>query len=176
VALRADLRGELVFLPEVVGAEQSGFFDADAQRLFHVAVQVAVQRPIADERVRMVRRAAEHRVEALVIEALAPVDVGLGLGEPLGAVREVLLVHVAESHDVLAGDGVEMGVGPAPGADHGDVELVAWCVGSGEHAAGQDGQPGPKGGAGFEELTSLHGDILLSPGAGLPARRDAPAV
>lgn len=53
--------------------------------------------------------AAQHRIQTFLIEALAPIDVVLGLGEPLGGLGEVPLIDIAQGHDILAGDRVEMG-------------------------------------------------------------------
>ena len=73
-------------------------------------------------------------------------------GETFRAKGQVLLVHVAQGDDVLAGDAVEMGFAAAPGAEQGDVELVAGGVGSEEPGPRQD-EPGGSGeGDGFEEV------------------------
>ena len=86
----------------------------------------------------------------------------LALGNFLRAEGQVLLVHVAQGDDVLAGDAAEMGFAPAPGADQGDVQLVAGRVGPEESGARQD-EPGGSGeGDGFEELASFHGAILAT--------------
>jgi len=59
--------------------------------------------------VREVRRRADHRVQALLIEALPPVHVRLGRREPLGRLAQVILVHVAQGDDVLAPQPAEKG-------------------------------------------------------------------
>ena len=125
-----------MFVLEVVCADDACFFNGVAQGLFAVAVQAAIQRPIGDESVRMVRSAANHGIDVLLLEALAPIDVGFGFRELLGGGGDVLLVHITQGHDVLARDRAKMREGPAPCTDHGYIELVARCVGPGERAAG----------------------------------------
>jgi hypothetical protein len=82
--------------------------------------------------------AADHGVQVLLIQALAPVNVVLGLGEARGGEGQVLLIHVAEGDDVFLGEAVEVGFAAAPGAEEGDVELVAGRVGAEELRAGKD--------------------------------------
>ena len=120
-------------------------------------MQVAVQRPVGDEGVRVVGRADDHGVEVLLIEALPPVDVGLGLGEPLQGVGKALFVHVAQRDHVLVGQRVVVRQAAAPDADQGDVELVAGGVLARAGAAGQEQQSGPGGGGGLQELATIHG-------------------
>ena len=138
VALGADLGGELVLVLEIVGADDAGLLDAVGQRLLAVDVLAAVHGPIGDEGVRVVGGAADHGVDVLLVEALAPIHVLLGPGKLRRGEGQVLLVHVAEGDDVLVGQAVEVGFAAAPGADEGDVELVAGCVGAEEAGAGED--------------------------------------
>ena len=65
----------------------------------------------AGQGVGVVGRADDHRVEVLLVEQLAPVDVGLGLGELLGGLGQVVVVDVAQGDDVLAADAVHVGRG-----------------------------------------------------------------
>ena len=81
VPLHADLRGKLVLFLHPVRADDAGLFHADRQRLLAIDVQIAIQGPIGDEGVRVIGRADDHGVEVFLLEALPPVDVGLGLGE-----------------------------------------------------------------------------------------------
>ena len=104
----------------------------------------------------MIGGAADHGVDIFLIEALPPVHVGLGVGKPLGPESQVFFVDVAEGHDVLAGDGAKVGFTASPGADQGDVELVAWRVGSEQGRVGEDEPGGAGEGSRFEELTSFH--------------------
>jgi hypothetical protein len=73
----------------------------------------------------------------------------------------VFLVHVAERHDVFLGEAVEMGFAAAPGAEEGDVELVAGRVGAEEPGAGKDHAGGAGERDGFEEVATFHGSILM---------------
>ena len=121
VALRADLGGELVLVLEIVGADHAGFLDAVGERLFAVDMLAAIHGPVGDERVHVIGGAADHRLNVLLVKAFAPVNVLLSVGKLLRAECQVLLVHVAQGDDILAGDTAEMGFAPAPGADEGDV-------------------------------------------------------
>ena len=156
VSLHADLRGKLVFPLQPVGPHDAGFLDANRQRLLHVDVQVAIERPVGNEGVGVVGRAAKHGVNVFLIEALPPVDVGLGVRESLQGVRKPLLVHVAERDHVLVRQHVVMRQAAAPDADQRDVQLVAGGVLARPCAAGQDEQSG-SGGGGLQELATMHG-------------------
>jgi hypothetical protein len=57
---------------------------------------------------------------------------------------------------VLAGDGAEVGFTAAPGADQGNVQLVAGGVGPEEFGARKNERAGADEGGRFEELASLH--------------------
>ena len=62
-----------------------GRWHADAQRLLAENMHIAVQRPVGDEGMVMVRRADDDRLDTLLLQALPPVVVGLGAGEKPGA-------------------------------------------------------------------------------------------
>jgi hypothetical protein len=83
VPLHADLRGQLVLFLQPVRPHDARFLDADRQRFLHVHVQITIECPIGDERMRVVGRAADHGVEVFLVEAFPPIDVGLGLGKSL---------------------------------------------------------------------------------------------
>jgi hypothetical protein len=97
MTLHADLRGELAFLRLPRRTHGARLVHRDGQRLLAVAVQVAFQRPVGDEGMRVVRRADDDGVEVFVIEALAPVDVGRGTGKRFSASgkRASLMSHSA---------------------------------------------------------------------------------
>ena len=76
-------------------------------------------------------------------KALAPVHVLLGLGKFLGAESQMLLIDIANGDDVFAGERVEMSFGPAPGADQGDVQLVARRIRPKKFDARQDQPAAP---------------------------------
>ena len=67
----------------------------------------------ASQRMDLVGRADHDGVEALVIDRLAPIDIGLGLGELLGCGGQVTLVDVAQGDDVLAADRAHVGAAGA---------------------------------------------------------------
>ena len=160
MALGADLGGELVLVLEIVGADDADLLHAVAQRLLAVDMLAAVHAPVGDESVGVIRRAADHRLNVLLVEALPPVHVLLGPGKLLRPKSQVLLVHVAQGDDILAHEAAEMGFAAAPRADEGDIELVAGGIGTEEFGSRQD-KPGGSGESdGSEELTSFHGASL----------------
>ncbi len=79
VNLRAHLRGELALVLEVRLADDAGLVHGVGQRLLAIDVLAAVHRPDVDEGVGVVGRRADNGVDVLLVEALAPVGVGLGL-------------------------------------------------------------------------------------------------
>jgi hypothetical protein len=102
----------------------------------------------------------EHRVDVLLrLEHLAEVGVVRGVGAALGGVAEVVLVDVAQRHDLRVGhlqDALDV-LPPAAGdADDGDGELLVGRDGAGDAGpTGGDPHPGAEGGAGgLEELTT----------------------
>ena len=156
MALGADLGGELALVLEIVGADHADLLHAVAERLLAVDMLAAVHAPVGDEGVGMIRRAADHRLDVLLVEELPPVHVLLGPGELLRPKSQVLFVHVAQGDNVLAGEAAEMGFAAAPRADEGNVELVTGGIGAEEFGARQD-EPGGSGESdGSEELTSFH--------------------
>ena len=159
----------LVLVLEIVGADHAGLLHAVGERLFAVDMLAAVHRPVGDEGVRMIGGAADHRLDVLLVEALPPVHVLLGAGELLRPKGQVLLVDVAQGDDVFLGEAVEVGFAPAPGADEGDIQLVAGGVGAEEPGAREDEPCGSGEGDGPEEVASFHGASL----AAREARRQA---
>src|ERR1035437_10388299 len=132
VALSADLGGQLGLVLEVVGADHAGFLHAIGEGFLTIDMLAAIHAPIGNKSVRMVGGAADHRIAVLLVEAFPPVHVLLRPGELLRPKGEVLFVYVADRDDVLAGKTVEMGFGPAPRAEEGDVQLVAGSIGAEE--------------------------------------------
>ena len=95
VALGADLGSKLVFVFEIICADDAGFLDAVGEGFFAIDVFAAVHRPVCDESVGMIGSAADDGVHVLLIETLAPVHVFLGGGKFRGGEREVFFVDVA---------------------------------------------------------------------------------
>ena len=81
--------------------------------------------------------------------------VGLGLRELLGGGREVVLVDIAQGHDVLALDPVEVVGAPAPDTDGGDVELLIRRVAGLENPGFENSDTGPEGGRVREERATI---------------------
>ena len=88
----------------------------------------------------VIGRADDHGLDVLLIEHLAPVPVGLGLGEDLQRLLGAVVVDVAQRHDVLVPEHVVVRGSAAPYADEGDVQLVAGGVLAAQRAALQNGQ------------------------------------
>lgn len=101
VALGAVLGGEAVAVFEVGFADKAGFVDAFGDGLFAEDVETAIHGPDGNEGVGVVGGAADDGVEAGVIEAVAPVFVGFGMGKLGFGEGEVLGVYIAEGDDVL---------------------------------------------------------------------------
>ena len=124
-ALVAHLRGDLV-LARGLG-QGAGFVEGAGQRLLAVDVLAPLDGRHGDDRVRVVGRADDDRVDALLpVEHLAEVLVLGGLGVLLERVGRVAPVHVAQGHDVLAGDLLDVPAALAADAHAGDVQLLAW--------------------------------------------------
>ena len=150
--LRADLGGELVFGLQPGGANNPGFLDAVDQGLFTIDVFAAVHRPIGDEGVGVIQRAADNGVNIFLLQTLAPVRVALGLGKFLGGGGQVLLIDIAEGDHVFVGNPLEMIFRAVPGGDEGDVKLIARGLGAKEFKARQDKSRRSDNGGGLEEL------------------------
>jgi hypothetical protein len=84
-----------------------------------------LQRKHHGQRVRMVGRADDHRVDVFLTLEHAPiVRPQLRVGEHLRRVRQVVQVHIAQGDDILAGDAAQV-VPPAPAdANHSDVQFI----------------------------------------------------
>ena len=123
-ALGAHLGGQLL-LPGDPG-HPPRFLDAPGQGLLAIDVLAQVHRRQADRSVHVVGNAHDHRVDLPVhrVEQLAVVAEPLGLGELLEGLGSALVVHVAEGHDVLGRDLLEV-LGPlATAADDRQVQPV----------------------------------------------------
>jgi hypothetical protein len=64
-------------------------------------MQVAVERPVGDERVVVVRRADDDRIDVLLLKAFAPVGVGFGTGKELEDSGEERLVVLEIWEEVM---------------------------------------------------------------------------
>jgi hypothetical protein len=129
--------------------------DRVGERLLAVDVLAAVQGPYVDEGVRVVGRGADDGVDVFLVEALAPVDVGLGLRVGLGGLLEVVGVNIAQGDDVLARDLVQVAPAAPAHADAGDVELLAGRLARLKHARPEHHQPRARQ-SHLEQLTTLH--------------------
>jgi hypothetical protein len=95
------------------------------QWLLAIHMLAHLQRKHCGQRVRMVGRADDHRVDILLPFQHPPiVRPQLRVGKHLRRVRQVVQVHIAQGDDILAGDAAQV-VPPAPAdANHCDVQLV----------------------------------------------------
>ena len=82
VNLRAHLSGHLRLL--VRFSHQPSFVHRMGQRLFAIHVHAPLHRHQAGRRMRVLGRADDDGVEILLIQQLAPIDVGLGPRKLLG--------------------------------------------------------------------------------------------
>ena len=103
----------------------------------------------------MIGGADDHGFDVLLVQHLAPVPIGLGLGEDRQGLLGAVVVDVAQGDHVLVAQDVIVGGAPAPNAHQGDIQLVAGGVLPAKRAAFQDVKPGG-GGRGLKQVTSLH--------------------
>src|SRR6185369_7263906 len=116
-----------------------------------------IHRPGRGESMVVIRGADYDGVDVLLLETFAPVHVGLRIRKLFGAESQMLVVDVAKRDNVLARDRVEVRRAAAPGADEGNVQLVAGRVGSEELGFWKDQRAGADDAGGFKELaSSLH--------------------
>ena len=87
----------------------------------------------------VVRRADDERVELFAPDHPAKIGVALGPRETPGLVGEEVAVHVAQRDDVLAGDPVEVGLGPVGHTDDADIELFVGGIRAGT-PGGENGE------------------------------------
>ena len=123
VDLRAHLGGDLGRGGRL--ANDPRLPDAVSQRLFAVDVLPQAEGGQRREGVGMLGRAHDDRVElARVVVELAEITASSGLGVVRGGPLDGRLKDVAEGHDVLGRDVLEVRAAAAADTDHGDVELL----------------------------------------------------
>ena len=123
--LVAELGDHFVFAGSL--HQRTDFLDAVRQRLFTINMLAMLHGLQGDDRMRVIGRADDYRVDLLVhlvehdAKVLEPPGLGI-LRELLGG---VVIVHVAQRDHVLAfaRDGVNVGASLAADADAGHVEL-----------------------------------------------------
>lgn len=100
-----------------------------------------MQRPVGNESVVMVRRADDHRIEVFVVEAVAPVGVGLRFGKLLKRKFHVGPIDIAQGDHTMLLEPKIVSLGPTVGTDERDVELVVRRLPGAQDTAWKDGQP-----------------------------------
>ena len=161
-ALVAHLRRQVLLFGQL--PHHARLADGLDQRLLAEAVFAHLHRPDRRHAVVMVRRGNGHRIDVLAhfIQHLAVIAVLLGWGNfsanCLAFLPSVLLVHVADGHDVAAAlRGVAaVAVAFAAHADAGDVDAVIGAQHPAHIGEGEGGRArGQRGAA--EELTASEG-------------------
>ena len=94
------------------------------QRLLTITVQSPPHGPQRSWGVHVVGRADDHGVEFLLLDHLAEVAIAGRLGELLKGPLRRAIVRIAQSHDVLAPDSLQVVKPPTTGANDTDVELL----------------------------------------------------
>ena len=84
-------------------------------------MEVAIQCPVGNESVRMIGRAAQHRIQTGVVQRLTPIRIDLRLREMLHRIRQVQLVDITDCDDVLILERPIVGMRTARGTDQCDV-------------------------------------------------------
>ena len=123
-------------------------------------MQIAVQRPVRDEGMGVIRGADHDAVEAeqfVIIEQFSPVHVGFSGRKFLQTECQVVLVHIAQRDAVLGGERIEVRLASAPRTDERKVQLITRHVSSEQFELGDDQRRGNSGdGGGFEEFSAIH--------------------
>ena len=112
MAQHPDLGGEFVPFRQPVRPDHPGLLDQDGEGLLTINMQPAVERPVGDERMVMVGRANDDRIEVLLLKALAPIRVSPDSREALEGIREEVFIHITERHDIIVGDGIIVRLSP----------------------------------------------------------------
>ncbi len=106
--------------------QHARFVDIVRQRLLAVNVLSSSHCFGGNNRVRMVRRGNHNSVDiALLVQHLPKIGIDLRFRIPLERLGRVLVVHVAQGHDVLAFELHHIALAHAADADTGDIELLA---------------------------------------------------
>src|SRR5262245_15046056 len=87
-------------------------------------MQVSVQRPVGDKGMMVIRRANDHCVQPLVVQALPPVNVCFGIWKSLLSLGETSFVYITQGDDVFVGECVEESKSSAPTAEQRNIEFV----------------------------------------------------
>ena len=189
--LRAHLRHAVVLLGQL--RHHARLADGVGERLLAVDVLAQAQGRRRGGRVDVVGRGHHHGVDVLLLQQFSQVVVLPRLGEPVGRLGQVRVVHVAEGGDVhqLGVDRlVEVVLGLVGDADEADVELFVGGSGRGRSVALRRPRAAPgdpeaearrrRGGA-LEEVTAVEAGgegsrVDDGTGAGRSAHRRSSSV
>ena len=91
-------------------------------------MQIAIQRPIGDEGVRVVGCAAQDGIEPRMIKALAPVLIDGRLGKLLDRIWQVQLIHLTDRHNILILQGGIVRTGTSIRSNQGNVQPIVGAL------------------------------------------------
>ncbi|OPZ96414.1 MAG: hypothetical protein BWY71_01937 [Planctomycetes bacterium ADurb.Bin412] len=117
VQLRAHLGCQLLAVLQIGRPHHPRFLHAVGQRLLAIHMQTPIHGPRGHKGMGMIRGAADHRIQILLLQAFPPIRIKLGIRELLRGYRQFLLVDIAQGRHILARQRVPVGHPPAPGPD-----------------------------------------------------------
>lgn len=120
--LRADLRDEFLLAGDV--GHRPAFGNRAGERFLAIDMASAAQRRNRRHGVRVIRRGDDHGVNVPLVKQPTEIGVRLRGGKFLLGRSQVMLIHVAQGNDVLAGHGGEIVVPLVRHADDAEVELL----------------------------------------------------
>ena len=131
--------------------------DRARQRLLAIDVFAQLHGRHRGHRVGIVGRADHHGVDLAVqlVEHLAEIDIPLSVRELPVRIFRPALVHVAQRHEVLAGQLAGVRLALTAGPDDGDVQLLVGRVGPDGTTVLEDHHPGGPEGRSLDELASI---------------------
>src|SRR5579883_1040352 len=110
---------------------------------------------------RVIRRAADHRVDILLLEALSPVHILLRFGKFIGGKTQVILVDITQGHHVFSRHAPKVRLASPPRSDQSDIEFVARSVGAEQSGFWKNKSSRPGECHAPEKLASFHAARLI---------------
>ncbi len=143
------------------GAHALGVLHAERHGLFLVDVLAGVERGDEVLAMQVLRRGDEHRVDALVVQQVAVIEISLGAGRDGARVFQALGVDVGDAHEFGIGTGQRLAHdlrAAVAGADDAEANAV---VGR-QHVGRGDGAGQTAGHFADEDAARLHGNSFES--------------